>query len=70
MIGPQMKKPADISVDAGTSHSNTKKQKAILEHDTGYFTSSIPRLYMKQLMASRLDMSQKRDLQKGGPKRN
>ena len=29
VIGPQMKKLADIQVDAGTSHSNTKKKKAI-----------------------------------------
>ena len=38
-IGPQTKKPADIPVDAGTSHSNTKKKKAVLEHETDYFTS-------------------------------
>ena len=25
VIGPQVKKPAGISVDAGTFHSNTKK---------------------------------------------
>ena len=35
-----MKKPADIPVDAGTSHSNTKKKKAVLEHETDYVTSS------------------------------
>ena len=34
VIGPQIKKPAEILVDAGTSHSNTKKKKAVSEHDT------------------------------------
>ena len=40
VIGSQMKKTADISVDAGTSHSSTKKKKAVLEHETDYFTNS------------------------------
>ena len=35
-----MKKTADIPVDAGTSHSNTKKKEAVLKHKTDYFTSS------------------------------
>ena len=35
-----MKKPTDIPVDTGTSHSNTKKKKTVLEHETDYFTSS------------------------------
>ena len=38
VIGPQIKKPVDIPVNAGTSHSNTIKMKA--EHGTDYFRSS------------------------------
>ena len=40
VIGPQMKKPADIPVDTGTPYSNSKKNKAVLEHKIDYFTSS------------------------------
>ena len=29
-----MKKSADIPVDADTSYSNSKKKKAVLEHET------------------------------------
>ena len=35
-----MKKPADIPVETGNSHSNTKKMKIVPEHETDYFTSS------------------------------
>ena len=34
------KKPVDIPVDAGTSQLNDKRKKAVLEHETGYFTRS------------------------------
>ena len=40
VIGPQIRKPADIPVNASTSHSNIKKKKAVLGHETDYFTSS------------------------------
>ena len=35
-----MKDLVDIPVDADTSYSNTKKMKAVLEHETDYFISS------------------------------
>ena len=34
------KKSADIPVNAGTSHSDTNKKKAVLESETDYFTSN------------------------------
>ena len=63
VIGPQMKKPADIPIDAGTSHSNTLKRKFWNMRQTILPAAvKIQILNVKHLMMSTLHMTQKQDI--------